>query len=484
MALLLGRGRRARRLVPPARRPLATAAPRRRTSGDAASPKGCRGSCSGRSGSRVQALSVALFALVWAAALLGDTDPYRNLAPTWVYVVFWLGVPGTLGRPRERVAGTLAVARARGRLRLAARSAAGREAKPLAEYPERLGRYPAAVALFAFVALELAYADPSSPRSLAFAIALYTYVTLFGMATFGRETWERHGEGFAVLFGFFARIGPLFARDGRIRVRWPLTGLAGADRIPGTLAFVAVMLGSVLFDGYSRTTTWQDLAARVEGPFIVDQPLVGELLVTLVSLGGLLAAVLLVAAAYAAACAAARWAVNAPRRLEGDFLLSLVPIAFVYVVAHYFSTFVIQGQFAVPLLSDPLGKGLGPPRHGGRRAEPRSRLADDDVVRPGRRARRRARGGPRDRARPRGDDLPRPPDGVALAAPPARADGALHDRRAVGALARVIAHHPSGLALAVELGVLAVLVVGFGGLWLRERRRRLDRTRRVPEMRE
>ena len=78
---------------------------------------------------------------------------------------------------------------------------------------------------------------------------------------------------------------------------------------------------------------------------------------TLLSLGGLLAAVLLVAAAYTAACTAARWAVNAPRRLEGDFLLSLVPIAFVYVVAHYFSTLVTQGQFAVPLLSDPLGRG-------------------------------------------------------------------------------------------------------------------------------
>ncbi len=304
----------------------------------------------------LQLVSVALFGLVWAAALLGDTDPYRNLAPTWVYVVFWLGVP-LLSVILGNVWRALSPWRALADGFVWLSELGGREAKPLADYPERLGRYPAAVALFAFVALELAYADPSSPRSLAFAIALYSYVALFGMATFGRETWERHGEGFAVLFGFFARIGPLFARDGRIRVRWPLTGLAGADRTPGTLAFVAVMLGSVLFDGYSRTTTWQDLAARVEGPFIVDRPLVGELLVTLASLGGLLAALLLVAAAYAAACTAARWAVNAPRSLLGDFLLSLVPIAFVYVVAHYFSTFVLQGQFAVPLLSDPLGKG-------------------------------------------------------------------------------------------------------------------------------
>ena len=41
----------------------------------------------------LQALSVALFVLVWVSAVFGDTDPFRNLAPTWIYVVFWLGLP-------------------------------------------------------------------------------------------------------------------------------------------------------------------------------------------------------------------------------------------------------------------------------------------------------------------------------------------------------------------------------------------------------
>ena len=59
---------------------------------------------------------------------------------------------------------------------------------------------------------------------------------------------------------------------------------------------------------------------------------------------------------------------NAPRSLVPDFLLSLVPIAFVYIVAHYFTLFVIQGQFAIPLLSDPFGPRLGPHRHGRRAA--------------------------------------------------------------------------------------------------------------------
>jgi hypothetical protein len=304
----------------------------------------------------LQLLSVALFALVWASALFGDTDPFQNLAPTWVYVIFWLGVPA-LSVVLGNVWRALSPWRALADGFVWAWELGGQEARPLAAYPERLGRWPAAVMLFAFASLELAYADPASPRALAFAIALYTYIALFGMAAFGRETWERGGEAFAVLFGLFARIAPLHVVEGRIRLRWPLTGLAGAERIPGSFAFVAVMLGSVLFDGYSRTTTWQDLAARVEEPYIIDRPGVGELLVTLLNLGGLLGGVLLVALAYEAACAVARWTVNAPRSLVGDFVRSLVPIAFVYVVAHYFSLFVVQGQFAIPLLSDPLGKG-------------------------------------------------------------------------------------------------------------------------------
>ena len=41
----------------------------------------------------VQTVSVLLLALVFATALLGDRDPFKNLAPTWIYVVFWLGLP-------------------------------------------------------------------------------------------------------------------------------------------------------------------------------------------------------------------------------------------------------------------------------------------------------------------------------------------------------------------------------------------------------
>lgn len=54
----------------------------------------------------------------------------------------------------------------------------------------------------------------------------------------------------------------------------------------------------------------------------------------------------------------------------------------------------------------------------------------------------------------------------------------------MGALPRVIGHHLDPVSLAVEIVVLVVLVVGCGWIWLRERRRRVDRSRRVPELRD
>ena len=304
----------------------------------------------------VQSISVVLFAVVLAAALVGTTEPLENLAPTWVYVIFWLGLP-LLSLLFGNVWRALSPWRAIADAFVWVWERVGREARPLAVYPGRLGRFPGAVALFAFVALELCYSNPSNPRALAFAIALYSYVALFGMLAFGRDTWTMRGEGFAILFAYIARIAPLVAREGRIRLRLPLTGLAGAEPVRGSTLFIAVALGSVGFDGYSRTITWQDLVARIEAPYILDRPGTGELLVAGLNLAGLVAAITVVLLAFLAACAVARSMVSAPRSLQPDFILSLVPIALVYMVAHYFSLFVIQGQFAVPLLSDPLGKG-------------------------------------------------------------------------------------------------------------------------------
>jgi hypothetical protein len=291
------------------------------------------------------AAATALFVVVAVAALVGDDHVLQNIAPTFVWVVFWVGlVPfvvlfGNLWAvlsPFRAVADGVAWAAGR----------AGLHWQP-EEYPARLGRWPAAFLLFCFVAFELVYENPSDPRALALGIYLYAAVTWLGMFVFGRAAWLEGGEAFNVYFGLLGRIAPFGLVDGRIVRRPPFSGLTTVAILPGTLAFIAVMLGSVGFDSVSRTSFWLDVEVRAGG----DAARVG------IGLVGLVAVIAVVAAAFLAAVVAARALTDHRGGLAAAFVASLVPIALVYVIAHYFSLLLLQGQYLVPLVSDPLGRG-------------------------------------------------------------------------------------------------------------------------------
>lgn len=304
----------------------------------------------------LQAASAGLLVVTFVAALVGTEVELLNFAPTFVYVIFWVGMP-ILSVVLGDVWRVLSPWRAIADAAVWAIEGGGKEARPVLEEPTRPGRYPAAVALLAFVTLELAYQRPADPRVLAVAIALYTYWALGGMAIYGREAWSRQGEGFALAFSLLARIAPFAVRDGAVVARWPLTGLAGAERMPGTLLFVAVLLGSTSFDGFSRSSPWQDLLADIRADLNDASQRTVDLVLMVVNLGGLLVLVAAVVLTYALAVAWAQRLARSPRSLVPDFVLPLVPIAFAYLIAHYFSLLAIQGQFAVPLASDPLGRG-------------------------------------------------------------------------------------------------------------------------------
>jgi hypothetical protein len=297
-------------------------------------------------------VSVFLLVVVTAAAFVGDVSPRDNIAPVFVYVVFWLGlvpVVVLLGNvwpplnPWKAVADGVAWFSER----------LGAASEPLGRYPDRLGRWPAAAQLFFFAALELAYFDPDNPRALGVAIVVYSVVNWFGAGWFGRDAWFSNAEAFTLYFGFLARIAPLDVRDGQLVLRPPLVGLARFASPPGTIAVVAVMLGSVGFDGLSRTGWWLDRREDVREA----APDAFELTGTLVNVAGLLLTVAAVAAAYLLAVALAGRLARADRDLVHAFVGSLVPIALVYAVSHYFSLLLGQGQTAVRLASDPFGRG-------------------------------------------------------------------------------------------------------------------------------
>jgi hypothetical protein len=307
----------------------------------------------------VSGASFGLLVVVFLAALVGEPSVGANLAPTFVFVIFWVGlVPvvvlfGNVWRVLNPwraaadgvawLAGTLGV-----------------RWEPLAHYPERVGRWPAAALLFAFTVYELAYLNASEPRSLALAILIYSWITWVGAAVFGRDAWFENADGFTAYFGFLSRMAPFAAREREGRreliVRPPLKGLTAWDVLPGTLAVVAVMLGSVAFDGFSRTATWQNRLFQIEAD-LISNPGLSDFVVALVNLAGLTVLVLLVAGFYLLAVAGARAVAHTDRPLVPAFVFTLVPIALAYALAHYVSLLVNQGQFAIPLASDPFGRG-------------------------------------------------------------------------------------------------------------------------------
>jgi len=295
------------------------------------------------------------FGVLVAALALGSRGA-DNPAPWVVYVLLWVGVVplSVLLGPVYRWLNPVRTLHA-----LVCRAARLDPADGVAGLPPRLGWWPGAVGLLAFVWLELVAPDGTSVPVLSMAVALHVAVQLLGGFTFGARWFER-GDPFEVWSGLFGRLAPVARRDdGRWVLRSPLASLDAEPPAPGLVAVVAVMLGSTGYDSLHGATSWV--------AFVQSGPLPRLLLETL----GLLAVVLLVGALLAVAT---RMAGAAPAELAP----SVVPIALGYVVAHYWSFLVLEGQTAFIRLSDPLGTGADLLGLAGRAADPT--LADVDLV--------------------------------------------------------------------------------------------------------
>ena len=303
-------------------------------------------------------VGVLTFAGLVACGLAGSASPNANLLPTVVYVVFWVGlvvVSAIFGDVFRALNPWRAAARA-GRWALG-RRAGSSAAAPFA-YPPWLGRWPAAAGILAFGWLELVDPHGDEPRRLALIALAYAGVQLVGMVLFGVERFGAGADAFGVYFGLFARISPLHVRDRVLRVRRPLAGLDSLQLLPGTVAVLCVAIGVTIFDGAQSVSRWTSWAGSIER-HLGDAGVGIDRAVELAETIGLVGSVLLVAAIYQAGV----WGMRATRAvadvrgLAAYFAPSLVPIALAYVVAHYFTLIVYQGQALGYLISDPLGNG-------------------------------------------------------------------------------------------------------------------------------
>ena len=221
-------------------------------------------------------------------------------------------------------------------------------------YPQALGAWPACILLLAFSWTELVYPNAASPVHIAALAIAYSALTWTGMLLFGRDAWLQNAEVFSLVFGTFARFAPTEARNGRLLLRPFGAGLLDPRPVsPSLMAFVLLLLASVLYDGLIGTGEW----AAFEGALRARWPGLGDLAIRSI---GLPAFWLLFAGAYLGICAVMSWVASgrpAPLEVARSFALTLIPIAIGYHVAHYLVFLLVQGQYIIPLLSDPLGRG-------------------------------------------------------------------------------------------------------------------------------
>ncbi len=303
-------------------------------------------------------VGIGLFGIVVYAGLAGTQAAVDNLAPTAIYVAFWVGIPVSslfLGDVFRAFNPWRALARGAGWL---ARRAGGEGMPEPLAYPQRLGRWPAALGVLAFVWVELIWTEGDDPSTLAILALAYAAVQLVGMSLYGVEPWTTRGDAFSVYFGLFARLAPLRWRDGAVFRRPPLGGAPSLTPVPGTVALLAVAIGTTSFDGFSQGTTWSSMVPDLQ-TFFVDAGLNQRDALEAGFSVGLLGMVLGVALLYHLGVLGMRTV--ARDRTAGElaraFAHSLVPIALAYVIAHYFSLLVYQGQALAHLASDPLGDG-------------------------------------------------------------------------------------------------------------------------------
>jgi hypothetical protein len=290
--------------------------PGRNISREFALPRGLLGA--------LRVLAVLLCVLSLCAGFFGNQDPYRNLLPTVVWVLWWVGLGfvcalvADLWAPLNPLDTIFRWAGAPS-LRLA--------------YPRWLEAWPAVALFLGFAWAELVWPDKDVPARLACAVLGYAVITWAGMFLYGRETWLERGEAFSLAFGLLARFAPL-GRRGTQAVSFSF------------MAFVLLMLATVTYDGFLETPAMQRITTALlglPGLFALSELGLGESLL-------IDSALLLL---FPLAFVVLFLGMGAAR----EFVLTLVPIAVAYHLSHYFSLLLTAGQFIISLASDPFGAG-------------------------------------------------------------------------------------------------------------------------------
>jgi hypothetical protein len=292
---------------------------------------------------RLVARAVILAAFVWAGlAMMAGPDLLTNPIFGFVFVWLWVGLV-----PISLLLGQFW--RATNPLRTIHRGlCAAARIDPehgLITLPSGIGVWPAAAGLFGFAWLELVQPDRTTLAVLRLWALAWLVILVLGAIGLGQR-WIGAADPFEVYASTIAQMS-IWRRVGdQLRLVNPLAGLNAWHAPPGATAVVAALLGSTAFDSFANTSWWIQTVQNSAVPTV------------LWTTAGLLAMIIIVFVSFSLAAAWMGRYGNRPTTAYPRLMVaSLLPIVLGYVVAHYATLLIVEGQRTAISFSDPLGRG-------------------------------------------------------------------------------------------------------------------------------
>lgn len=295
--------------------------------------------------------ATAVLGLLVLFGLFGTRDPLANPLPLAVWTVWWIvivslhGLFGYFWRHINPFSGLHNV------------WCVHYQHSPL---HDGIARWPACVVLLLFSAFVLADPAPDDPERLAILVCVLWVIWMLGLHQFGESNWFTRVDALSMLMQRFASLSPINRNEnGRLSIALPGLALTFPVRHARSNAvFCVLLLGIGSYDGLNETFWW--LAHIDVNPLeypgrsaLIRATVLGLLLANLALLA-VFAAVVILGARLAGPIGGTRVGVGT---LFDRLAPTLVPIAFGYHIAHYLTTFLVNGQYTLVAISDPLGSG-------------------------------------------------------------------------------------------------------------------------------